>query len=241
MGQTIEGSSEANARIIGVVYLLYFIAAFLGAYLTRGLVVTGDAAATATNIVAHKDLYRAGFAVGLVANAIYITLTALFFGLFEPVNRILSLLAAFFSLAGCAVQIFAGVLQLAPLVIYGDSQLSHAFTAEQSNAVALLGLSMYSQAFSIALPLFALFDLAIGYLIVRSTFLPRVLGWLMMLAGAGWLTFVWAPLATQLSRVVLPFGALAEILLMLWLLVKGVNVAAWQARQAREHSAEMET
>lgn len=214
---------KPNARLIGVVYLLYFVAAFLGAYLTKGLVVASDAAATASNILAHKDLYRAGFALGLVANAIYIALTALLFGLFEPVNRTVSLVGAFLSLAGCTVQLVGGVLQIAPLVLYGDGRLLSAFTPEQVNAAALFGLTLYSQAFSIALPLFALFDVAIGYLIIRSTFLPRVLGWVMVVAGAGWLMFLWGPLSTQVSRVVLPFGALAEILLMLWLLVKGVK------------------
>jgi len=142
------------------------------------------------------------------------------------------LLAAFFSLVGCAVQIFGGVWQLAPLVILGDSQLLSAFKAEQLQAAALLCLKLYSQAFSIALVLFAIFDLLIGYLIFTSTFLPRILGVLLMLAGVGWLTFVWAPLAAVLSPYVLLLGALAEILLMLWLLVKGVNVSAWHERAA---------
>lgn len=221
----VEGSPRPNARTIGAVYLLYFLTAFFGAFLTKGLVVPGDAAATANSILAHGDLYRSGFAVGLIANAIYIAVTALFYGLFEPVNRSMSLLAAFFSLVGCAIQICGGVLQLAPLVILGDSQLLSAFKVEQLQAAAFLCLKLYSQAFNIALVLFALYDLLLGYLIFKSTFLPRILGVLLMLAGVGWLTFVWAPLATLLSSYVLPFGALAEILLMLWLLVKGVNSA----------------
>jgi hypothetical protein len=108
--------------------------------------------------------------------------------------------------------------------------LLSAFKAEQLQAAALLCLKLYSQAFSIALVLFAIFDLLIGYLIFTSTFLPRILGVLLMLAGVGWLTFVWAPLAAVMSPYVLPLGALAEILLMLWLLVKGVNVSAWHER-----------
>jgi len=230
MEQIAEDSPQPNARTIGVVYLLYFLTAFSGAFLTKGLVVPGDAAATATGILAHGDLYRSGAAVGLIANAIYIAVTALFYGLFEPVNRSVSLLAAFFSLVGCAIQICAGILQLAPLVILGDSQLSSAFNMEQLQAATLLCLKLYSQAFSIALVLFALYDLFLGYLIFKSAFLPRILGVLLMLAGVGWLTFVWGPLATLLSSYVLPFGALAEILLMLWLLVKGVNVSAWREK-----------
>ena len=230
MEQIVAGSPRPNARIIAVVYLLYFLTAFFGAFLTKGLVVPGDAAATANNFLAHGDLYRSGFAVGLIANAIYIVVTALLYGLFEPVNRSMSLLAAFFSLVGCALQIFGGVFQLAPLIILRDSQLLSAFKVEQLQAAAVLCLKLYSQVFGIALVLFALYDLLVGYLIFKSTFLPRILGVLLMLAGAGWLTFVWAPLANFLSSYVLPLGALAEILLMLWLLVKGVNVSAWQER-----------
>ncbi len=232
-----EASPRFKARMTGVVYLLYFLTAVFGEFFLRGLVVSGDAAATATNILAHESLYRAGFAIGLIANALYIALTALFYGLFEPVNRSLSLVAAFFSLVGCAIQIFGGLFQLAPLVVLGDSQFLSAFKVEQLQATALLFLKLHALTFNISLVLFAFYDLLIGYLIFRSTFLPRILGLLLMFAGLGWLTFVWPPLATSLSSYILPFGALAEFLLMLWLLVIGVNAQRWteQASTAGEH------
>ncbi len=227
--ERIAGASpRPMARAIGVVYLLYFLTAFFAAFLTKGLVVSGDAAATASNILAHEALYRSGIAVALIANAFYIALTAYFYGLFEPVNRSMSLLAAFFSLVGCAVQIFGGLFQLAPLVVLGDNQWLSAFKVEQLQAAALLCLKLHAQTFNISLVLFAVYDLLIGYLIFKSTFLPRILGVLLMVAGLGWLTFVWPPLATSLSSYVLPLGALAEFLLMLWLLVKGVNATRWQ-------------
>jgi len=217
-----------QARAAGVVYLSYFLAAFLGAYLMKGLIVSGDSAATASNILAHETLYRSGFAVDLVANALYIGLTALFYRLFEPVNRGLSLLAAFFSLVGCAVQIFGDIFQLAPLVILADNSLLGAFKVEQLQSAALLCVKLHAQSVSIALVFFAFYDLFIGYLIYRSTFLPRILGVVLMVAGLGWLTFLWPPLATSLSAFVLPLGALAELLLMLWLLIKGVNASTWR-------------
>src|SRR5574337_35879 len=153
MEQIAAASPRPNARAIGVVYLLYFLTAFFGAFLMKGLVIPGDAAATANSLLAHETLYRSGFAVGLIANAFYIALTALFYGLFEPVNRSISLVAAFFSLVGCAIQIFGGVLQLVPLVILGNSHLFSAFKVEQLQAAALLCLKLYSQAVGIALVL----------------------------------------------------------------------------------------
>ncbi len=219
-----------KGRAIGVVYLLYFVGAVSAVFLAKGLVISGDAAATAKAIMAHQSLYRSGLAVGLLANAIYIALTALFYGLFEPVNRSVSLIAAFFSFVGCGIQILGGIFQLAPLVVLGGSQFLSPFTVEQLQAAALLSLKLYSQTFAVSLVLFALYDLTIGYLIFRSTFLPRILGVLMMCAGVGWLTFVWPPLAKSLSSFVLPLGFLTEFLLMLWLLMKGVNPSRWHEK-----------
>lgn len=108
-----------SAKITGVVYLLYFLTAVSGGYFLKGLVVDGDAAATAANILAHQSLFRLGLATGLIATAFYIAVTALFYGLFKPVNRDVSLLAAFFSLVGCAILAFSSVFQLAPLVVLG--------------------------------------------------------------------------------------------------------------------------
>src|SRR5256714_15563879 len=99
----VEPSSPPSPRLIGVVWALYFLTGALGALLTRGIIVSTDAASTATNILAHATLYRAGFAVDLVAHLIYVALTALVVGVFRRVNPTLALLAAFFSLVGCTV------------------------------------------------------------------------------------------------------------------------------------------
>ena len=114
MERMLEGPPRPTARTIGVVWMLYFLTAIVGGLLTKGLVVSTDAAATATHLLAHQPLYRAGVAVGLFANALYVALTALLYGLFAPVNRSISLTAALFSLVGCVVQIVATMLQLAP-------------------------------------------------------------------------------------------------------------------------------
>jgi hypothetical protein len=230
MERIAEASPRPKARTIGIVYLLYFLTAIFAVFLTKGLVVSGEAAATANNILAHEPVYRSGFAVGLIANALYVALTALFYGLFQPVSRGISLLAAFFGLAGRIVQISGSLFQLAPLVILRDSQSLSAFNVEQLQAITLLFLKLHAQTLNIALVFFACYDLLIGYLIFRSAFLPRILGVLLMIAGLGWLTFIWLPFAASMSSYVQPLGFLAELLLMLWLLVKGVDVSRWQEK-----------
>ena len=89
-------------------------------------------------------------------------------------------------------------------------------------------LNLNAQAGYISIIFFGLFDIVIGCLFFRSTFLPRILGVLMAIAGLGWLTFLSPPLANQLSPFISILGFIAELLLMLWLLVMGVNVQRWK-------------
>ena len=216
----IDASSPPSPRTIGVVWVLYFLTGILGTLLTRGIIVSTDAASTANNILAHASLYRAGFAVDLAANLIYIALTALLFGLFRPVNPTLALLAAFFSLVGCTVQIMGELLRLAPSVVLANPQLANAFGAQQLQAAALLSITLYRSVFQISFVLFACFELVTGFLILQSTFLPRWLGWWWLAGAIVWLTFLWPPLATSIWPLLIAGGA-AELGLPAWLLVKG--------------------
>ena len=221
-------------RTIGFVYLLYFLAAVLSLFLSKGIVVAGNSAATAQNILSHEAWFRAGVAANLISIVCYIALTALFYLLFEPVSKILSLVAAFFSLTGCVVLALSSVFQVAPFVILGSAP-SEAFNAEQLQTLSLLLLKLQAQAFNVGLVFFAFYCLLIGYLILRSTYLPRFLGALMMAAGIGWLAYLAPPFATLLSPYSQILGFLAEASLMLWLLVIGVD--APQSKAASTASA----
>src|ERR1700730_13563928 len=228
MERIAEASPRPRARITGVVYLLYFLTAVFAEFFMRGMVVSGDAAITANNILAHQPLFRLGLATGLIATACYMAVTALFYDLFKPVNRSLSLLAAFFSLVGCAISAFGSLFQLAPFAVLGGSQYLSVFKVEQLRALALMFLELNTQSANIYLVLFGFYDLLIGYLIFRSAFLPRIFGVLMSIAGLGWLTFLSPPLAHYLSPYILVLGFLAELALCLWLFVMGVNEQRWK-------------
>jgi len=224
----IEASSPPSPRMIGWIWVVYFLTGIVGTLLTRGIIVSTDAASTANNILAHASLYRAGFAVDLFANLIYVALTALLFGLFRPVNQTLALMAAFFSLVGCTVQIMGELLRIAPSLVLANPQLANAFGAQQLQGAALLSVTLYRNVFYIAFVLFACFELVTGYLILRSTFLPRWIGWWWIAGGIGGLTFLWSPLATAIWPLLLAAGA-GEFVLPIWLLVKGVDISKWQA------------
>jgi Domain of unknown function (DUF4386) len=231
-----NASPRLKARAAGAFYLLTFLSGGLVLFARGGLVVNGDAAATATNILAHEPLFRLGFAADLIVVAAYVAVTALFYELFKPVNRSVSLLAACFSLVGCAIQASACFFQLAPLVVLGNARYLSVFNADQLQALALLSLKLGAQAFNIPFAFFGCYCLLIGYLILQSTFLPRILGALMIFGGCGWLTFLSPPLAAYLFPYILAPGVLGEASLTLWLLVMGVNVQRWkeQASAAEE-------
>ena len=231
---TAKASSRPRDRITGVVYLLYFLTAIAGGLLIKGLVVPGDPTATANNLLIHEPLYRSGVSVGLLGTAFYVAVTALFYDLFKPMSKRVSLLGAFLGLVGCAVQASGSVFQIAPLVLLGGGQSSSGFTTEQLPALALLFLKLHTLSTNTELVFFAFYDVLLGLLIFRSGFLPRLLGVLMILAGVGWLSALYPPLATRLSPYIQVFGFLAEVALMIWLIAAGVNVARWQERVQAE-------
>jgi hypothetical protein len=223
-----EASARFKARMAGVFYVLEGSPAVFQQVVIAGLVVSGDAAATANNILAHEPLFWLWFASALIAVAFHIAYTVLFYDLFKPVSRSLSLLAASFSLVACALQAFATLFQLAPLLVLGGGSSLSAFTVEQVQALALLFLNLHAQAFNIYLIFFGFWLLLIGYLIFRSTFVPRIIGVLLAFDGLGWLTLLSPPLAHDLYPYIAAVAAIGEIPLVLWLLVVGVNVQRWK-------------
>ena len=228
--QITEASPRLKARIAGIFYLICGMAYSFADGSVRGkLVVAGDAAATAHNILTHEPLYRLGFAAELISAVCYITVTLLLYDMFRPVNRSVSLLAAFFSLTGCTIQALSTLFHLAPLVILGGEQYLSAFKVEQLQALALMFLNLRAQTSSVYMVFFGWYCLLIGYLIFRSTFLPRILGVFMAIAGLSYQIFLSPPLANYLfPYVVKPAGALGELSLILWLLVMGVNNQRWR-------------
>jgi hypothetical protein len=226
---TVDTSPQLYARMAGVSYLLGALTSVLGQMVVLGMfVVSGSATATAANILAHMPLFRLGFVSSLMTVPFHIVWAVLFYALFKPVNRSVSRLAGFIMLVACTVWALSSLLYLAPLlVLQGKTSLS-AFAPEQLQALALVFLKLNGQAYDIGLVFFGFWCVLIGYLIFRSTFLPRIIGVLEVLAGLGYLTLLWQPLAHYLYPYNLALAGPGEISLLLWLLVKGVNVPKWK-------------
>jgi hypothetical protein len=192
------------------------------------LVVSGSATATAANILSHEPLFRLGFLFSLMTVPFHLVWAVLFYGLFKPMNKSVSLLAGFVMLVACAMWALSSLLYVAPLLVpQGKTSLS-AFAPEQLQALALMLLKLNAQAYDIGLVFFGFWCVLIGYLILRSTFLPRIIAVLEVVAGLGYLTLLWRPLAHYLYPYNLALAGPGEVSLLLWLLVKGVNVRKWK-------------
>jgi hypothetical protein len=217
------------ARIAGLLSLLTMLTGvFAQTYVSGRLVVEGDAAATAANIMTHKSWFQLGFAVYLVEMACQIAMTALFYELLKPAGRSVSLVAAFLGLAGCVIKTLARLFFIAPLFVLGGAHYLTVFSLDQLQALALFLLKVNDHGAGIALAFFGFSALLKGYLIVKSTFLPRILGVLSVLAGVGLLTFLSPTLGSRLFLYVAALGLLGAVPQILWLLVFGVNEQRWK-------------
>jgi hypothetical protein len=233
--RAVERSPQIYARIAGVLYLIIIAGGMFAEAVREQAVVSGDAAATARNILAHELVYRLGFAAGVVVCACNIPLALIFYDLFKLVNRSLSLLAVFFILVSTSIESVNLLNHFAPLILLGGRRYLNVFTAEQLQALAYVSLRLQSAGYNISLAVFGFFCLVTGHLIFWSTFLPRILGVLLAIAGLCYLTnsfadFLFPAFSAHLFPYILVPSFVAELSLCLWLLVMGVNVPKWKEK-----------
>jgi hypothetical protein len=232
--QIANASPRLKARFAGAFYLVNgMMYSYADSHVHDKILVAGNAAATAQNILANGQVLRTCFAVELASSACYVVVTLLLFDLLKPVNKSISTLAAFFSVMGCGIGALTSLFTFAPLIIMGGAPYLSVFKVEQLQAMALLSLDLHVVATSICMVFFGFYCLLIGYLIFRSTFMPRIIGIFMMITGLAYQVYLSPPLATYLfPYVVKPAGALGELSLLLWLLIFGVNPQRWKQQAA---------
>ena len=226
-----EWSPRGKARLAGVFETLEGLTSTLGQVFVLGkLIVVGNAVATAANILKHETLFRLGFASSLLGVVFHLAWAFLFYQLFRPVNRSVSFCAVLVILVGCAIQAVAALLYLAPLLVLTAGSSLSALTQQQLQALAYMFLKLNGLTFDTYLVFFGLWCVLTGYLIFRSTFLPRILGVLLAIDGFGWMTFMSPPLGHYLFPIIAVACGLAEFPLQLWLLIFGVNNERWKAQ-----------
>lgn len=223
----INRAAGISPRAAGVLYVFYFLSAAPLA-LRASMIRLSDPAATAAHILASEQIYRATLVSDLASYAAYIALTVLLAQIGALVSRTWALIAALLSLAGCTVLIVSTLLLTVPLGAH-SAMTGSALDVPQLQQLSNMALRLYSQGYNESLFLFGGFCLIMGCLFVAGRLLPFLLSLLLTVAGAAWITLSAANIAMPavgavLSLFVLPLGGAAEILVGLWLLVRGVNL-----------------
>jgi len=219
------------ARIAGVFYLIITACALFAYLYVRGqVIVPGDMARTAANFLGHEQLYRTGFSAAVIVVICNPPLGLILYELLKVVNPRLALLALVFIIISTTIEAVNLFNYITPLFTLTLPEYRGAFDPDELQALARGPIRLFGYAFSVSLTFFSVFCALNGYLILRSKFLPAVLGLLMIVAGVTY----WINSFQLFLALPIPYiqwvTLIAELSLALWLLVVGVNEAKWRAR-----------
>lgn len=233
-------SINRTARLAGLLYLaIAVLSAFGLVYVPSVILVPGDAAATAHNLVASESLFRLGFVSTELAFTVNIFVAVLLYKLLEPVNKLMAALMVILISVGLAIAMLNELNQFVALLL-SDANMSSAFTVTQTQALTSLFLDIYQHGFVLAHIFFGLWLLPMGYLIIRSGFLPKVIGFLLLVAGVGYVAdFALYYLVPGFPVKISVFTFVGEVALLLWLLIMGVNVGRWEQRALESARADL--
>ena len=230
--RTNQTSPLVLARVAGFLYLIAnLFAPFTLLYLPSRFIVRGDAAATASNIMASESLFRFGIVLNLFTFIGQIFLVLALYQLLKVVNKNMASLMVIFSLAAVPIAMLNELNSLAVLQFLNNADYLKVFQNDQLQALAYLFLRLHSQGFLIAQIFWGLWLFPMGYLVFKSGFLPRLLGILLMIGCFGYVIQSFAAFLGYNVSIIF-FTSWGELLFTLWLLIKGVNVEQWKIRAA---------
>ena len=226
--QHLPPARSQLARIAGAIYLSMVVTGpFSLIYVPTKLIIKGNAAATAANILAHETMFRLAIFADLIGQVIFICLAVALYRLLREVSRPWAWLMVAFVLVSAAVCFLNTVNNIAALILFRGAEYLSAFDKPQRDALGMLFLRLHSNGLFIAEIFWGLWLFPFGLLVYRSKFLPRFIGVWLMINCFGYLalsvTALFFPAYyNQLFRYSQPvlFG---ELVIMLWLLIKGAR------------------
>lgn len=223
---------KKTARIAGFLYLLLIPLGIFGMiYVPNTLFVPEDIATTIGNIMANQALFRAGAVVALITQVVQILVVLYLYKVLKPVNKNYAVLMAVFVLVAVPIAMLNELNQFAVLLLLNGSGNLNFFTPDQTQALVALLLDLRQSGIFIAQIFWGLWLLPMGYLTYKSSFLPKIIGALLVVAGFGYLVdslvFFFVPaFGIEFSE----FTFVGELAMTLWLLIKGVHVERWNQR-----------
>jgi hypothetical protein len=227
-------STKNPGRFAGVLYVLTSVVGFFAlGYVPKHLVVAGDAAATASNILASETLFRLGIAGNVIGQAGFIFVALALYDLLKGVDRRQASLMVLLIVVSVPIALANELNAIAALVLARGADFLSVFGKPQRDALAMLFIEVHGHGFAVAEIFWGLWLFPLGLLVYKSRFLPRFLGIWLGLAGLAWLTLsVTGILLPQYQGKVYSMSQPAffgEVALMLWLAIKGVQAPALNA------------
>ncbi|OQY43376.1 MAG: hypothetical protein B6242_14800 [Anaerolineaceae bacterium 4572_78] len=225
---------KKTARLVGGLTLLMAVIAIISMiFLPTNLIVPGDATTTATNIMASEGAFRTSIAGNAVILLIEIVLTVMLYVLLKPVNKTLSMIAAFSRLAMTTIQGINLLNQFFVLLLLSGAGYLTVFEPAQLHALVQLFLNAHEYAILIWGLFFALHLLGIGYLVYKSGYIPKTLGILLIVSSLCYLIQSFGNIIfPQYKEIFTTIGfiSIIELAFPLWLVIKGVKVEKWEER-----------
>jgi hypothetical protein len=228
-------SPQTTARLAGALWLIVIAVSIASLFAAPSVNINGSPAETAASILAAETPYRLAFALLFVGSLCYLGVTALLYELLRPVNRSVALFGAFAGLAGLTIGAASAVNELGALDLLKQASTAAPAAANQLQTIAQFALRDGPE-FKVGMVFFGLQIASVGYLILRSGLVPRVIGGVLVAGGFSYIissfaTFVAPAVGARLSPLVIPIAILGEGSLTLWLLFKGVKDPASRQSQ----------
>jgi hypothetical protein len=231
-------SIKKQARVAGLLYFLASLPAPFGLiYVPTKLIVLNNATATANNIRTSESLLRIGISCELLSSIMFILVVVALYRLFKPVNETHALTMMILILISIPISLLSVVNEVVALILVSGADFLSVFDARQLDALVYILMRLHSRAILVAEIFWGLWLFPFGILVIRSRFIPRILGYLLFVAALGYLassvTFLLLP---DYGPVVDRFAGqlpLCELPIILWLLIWGAKVQPTSADSVR--------
>jgi len=213
-------------RFAGLLYVLTSIVGFFAmGYVPGKVIVHGNAAASASNILAHETLFRFGIAGEIIGQAGFIFVALALYDLLKGVSRRHASLMVMLIVVSVPIAFVNELNSIAALVLVRGADFLSVLDKTQREALAMLFIKLHGQGFVVAEMFWGLWLFPLGLLVYRSCFLPRFLGVWLGLAGVAWvilsLTGILLPEYQDKVDTYSQPAMMGEIVFMLWLLIMG--------------------
>jgi hypothetical protein len=230
-GRMAGASPRFIARVAGLLYLIGGVTGVFGIVYGPSLVVAGDAAATSRNILASESLFRLSIVSALLDQVIFIFVALALYQLLKVVNRNMAVLMVIFMLLSIPIAVLDELNNVAVLFLLSGADLLKGFTTDQLHALVSFFLVLHAAGLNIAFFVGAPWFFPMGYLVFKSSFLPRIFAVFLIINGLAYLIDGFAALLLPDLRVdIVLFTGWVEVVFPLWLLIRGVNVEQWEKR-----------